>query len=377
VDPRIEFPHGPSRDPTDGNEAPRQRGQAAARRPRTGPARPTGLTLLELTVAVALIAVSLAILLPAVQRARAASRRMTCQNHLKQLALAMHHYHAARSSFPYGFNGGWGHSWSAHLLPYLDRSTLAATIPWSDRGWWGGPDRNSQALRRLARTHQPLFRCPAQSGPLTSDVNQLPGRFVTSYLACAGGDARHDNHGSGGMSTSNGTIRAADFLGETAPPRRLRDIRDGTSHTLLLSEALFQLDAPAGCGTCDRFYLYHPNADSRNGSDFSEALGSTYYPINTRSHREVERECAFSSRHANGVAGGLTDGSVRFFHQSIELSVWRRLGSIADRSIHAPAQWLHAARRSAARNDIIASHRGSSQSGRSISSVRAPIFLQR
>jgi type II secretory pathway pseudopilin PulG len=289
-----------------------------------------GLTVLELVVAVALCATLLALLLPAVQSARAAARRLQCQQNLKQLALAMHDYHTTCQSFPYGVNGGWGQSWSAHLLPFVEQSALARTIPWSDRGWWRGTDRNSRALQRLAQTRLPLFRCPAQGAPSTSSVNQLPERYVTNYLACAGGDARHDNHGPGGMSVSNGVIVAADFIGLTRPPHRLQHIRDGTSNTLLLGEAVFLLDESAGCATCDRFYLYHPNADRQHGIDFSEALGSTFYPMNTQSHREIERECAFSSAHAGGVIGALADGSTRFFDQSLSLEVWRLLGSIRD-----------------------------------------------
>ncbi len=289
-----------------------------------------GFTLIELLVVTAVISMLVAMLIPAVQSVRAAARRLKCQQNLKQIALAMHHYHTARCSFPYGVNGGWGQSWSAHLLPFIEQADLADTIPWSDLGWWRGTDRNSRALQRLARTRLKLFRCPSQGAPTTSDVNQLPGRFVTNYLACAGGDARHDNHGPGGMSQSNGIIVAADFKEVPRAPRRMQDIRDGMSHTLLLSEAVFQLDGNKGCFTCDRFCLYHPNADSRHGSDFSEALGSTYYPINTQSSREIERECAFSSTHVGGVIAALADGSTRFFDESVAITIWRRLGSIHD-----------------------------------------------
>ena len=289
-----------------------------------------GVTLIEVVVVIAVIGLLIALLMPALQSARATARRLQCHHNLRQLGLAMQHYHVAHRSFPYGVNGGWGHSWSAHILPYVEQTDLAETIPWSDRGWWRGTDANSLALQKLAQTRISFFRCPAQAGPETWSVNQLDDRFVTNYLACAGGDARHDNHGPGGMSESNGIVVAADFLGYTRPPRRLRDVRDGTSNTLLLSEAVFMLDADEGCFVCDRFYLYHPNADTLAGSDFSEALGSTYYPLNTRSHREIARECAFSSAHFDGVVGALADGSTGFFDSSISLTVWRNLGSIRD-----------------------------------------------
>ncbi len=291
-------------------------------------ARIGGFTLVELVVVITVIGLLVALLIPAVQAAREAARRMHCRQNLKQIALAMHTYHAARQSFPYGVNAGWGQSWSAHLLPYVEQVALADTVPWSDLGYWGGLDRNSQALQRLARTRISLFRCPSQGSPLTSDVNQLPGRYVTNYLACAGGDARIDNRGPGGMDQSNGMFLATVFDGSAKRPTRLADVRDGTAHTLMISEATFVLDGDAGCFTCDRFYLYHPNADSRQGSDFSEALGSTYYPVNTQSAREVERECAFSSYHCQGVVAALADGSTDFVSESIDLAVWRTMGSM-------------------------------------------------
>ncbi len=292
-------------------------------------------TLIELMVVAVVIGVLLALLLPAVQAAREGGRRLQCQHNLKQISLAMHNYHTTHQSFPYGVNGGWGQSWSTHLLPQVEQVALADLVPWSDLGWWGGPDKNSRALQQLARTRLPLFRCPSQGEPETSDVNQLPGRYVTNYLACAGGNARIDNIGTGGMDRSNGMFLAVVFDAQPRRPTRLADVLDGTSHTLMLSEATFILDGNAGCFTCDRFYLYHPNADSRQGSDFSEALGSTYFPINTKSTREVERECAFSSYHPGGVVAATADGAIHFFSESIDLTLWRAVGSISQAEIAA------------------------------------------
>jgi type II secretory pathway pseudopilin PulG len=286
------------------------------------------MTLIEVAVVCAIIAMLIALTLPAIQSARAAARRLHCQHNLRQLAVAMQNYHVCHTSFPYGVNGGWGQSWSAHLLPFVERADLAAIIPWSDRGWWGGRDRNSRALQTLARTHMSLFRCPSQSGAATANVNQIEGRFITNYLACAGGNAKHDNHGKGGMSLSNGLLLATDFSLPNRSPRRQADVRRGTTHTVLLSEAVFLLDSAAGCYTCDRFYLYHPNADSRQGSDFSEALGSTYYPINTSRKSDVARECAFGSQHGAGIVVAWADGAVQFVSEQIDLSVWQAAGSI-------------------------------------------------
>ena len=81
----------------------------------------------------------------------------------------------------------------------------------------------------LCAPASPLFRCPSQGDPVTSDLNQMTQRYVTNYLACAGGDATQDNLGPGGMDRSNGMFRAALFNRQPQPPTRLRDVTDGTS----------------------------------------------------------------------------------------------------------------------------------------------------
>ena len=295
--------------------------------------RQRGVTLVELLVVVAILGVLAALLLPAVQSAREAGRRLQCHQNLRQLALAMHNYHATHRSFPYGVNAAWGHSWSAHILPFVEQVALAETIPWTDFGWWAGVDQNSRRLQTLVRTRIPLFRCPSQGDPFTSDVNQMSDRYVTNYLASAGGDAIKDNRGVGGMDRSNGMFLASQFNLVPRPPTRILQVRDGTSHTLMISEATFVVDGNAGCYICDRFYLYHPNADSYYGSDFSEALGSSFYGINSRSTDERERECAFSSYHPNGVVAAFADSATRFTSETIELSVWRAMGSMCQGEI--------------------------------------------
>jgi len=143
-----------------------------------------------------------ALLLPAVQAAREAARRVNCQNNLKQIALAMHNYHDVYKAFPPAYtvdaNGKPLHSWRTVLLPYLEASTLYSEIDLNEP--WDSP-RNLAAGSRMPN----LFHC-------ASDPSTGP---YTNYLAIVG----------------DGTVL------DGAVGRNMASITDGTSNTLLIVEA--------------------------------------------------------------------------------------------------------------------------------------------
>jgi prepilin-type processing-associated H-X9-DG protein len=288
--------------------------------------------LIELLVVIAIIAILIGLLLPAVQKVREAASRMQCTNNLKQIGLAMHNYHDVHGALPQGVYAAWGHSWSLLILPQLEQTNLYRVCPqpFNDSGAWNGTDARSLGLISLARTPVATFRCPSSPTPPNEsrDINGLTNRAISTYLACAGGNARNDNNGSNGMDRSNGLFNAVRY--NVSSPKaafRLADATDGLTNTVLVAEAEYLVDANRGCDICDRYLFYHMNADSSNGSDFSEALGSTFYRINTKATNNSERECAYSSFHPGGINACMGDGSVRFVRESINLTTWRGMGS--------------------------------------------------
>lgn len=286
-----------------------------------------GFTLIELLVVIAIIAILIALLLPAVQQAREAARRSQCKSNMKQLGLAMQNYHDVNNTLPIGAHAAWGHSWTWGILPFVEQHALFEVMPTpiNDNGYVGGSDARSLAIQQIARSSSPAFYCPSQPGGSreSQSVNGLTGRARLNYLASAGGDVTGD--GLADMDSSNGLFHAVRMNGSgTGRVFRVRDVTDGLSNTVMLGEALYDVDK---CTLCDHFLFFHPNFDSGDGSDFSEVLGSTFYAINNESSNFSHREVSFSSVHTGGAHIVFGDGSARFISESIDIGIWRAMGS--------------------------------------------------
>jgi prepilin-type N-terminal cleavage/methylation domain-containing protein/prepilin-type processing-associated H-X9-DG protein len=306
----------------------------------------SGFTLVELLVVIAIIGVLVALLLPAVQAAREAARRSSCNNNLKQLAIAIHNYHDTYNMFPFG--GASGHGQHSRLLPYIEQKNVYDLINYSVSV--------NNALNDVPRnTKIATFLCP-------SDPDQLPAALGgrNNYYANMGTnimytttDTSHPNYG---KPRFNGAFMSDEIT------TGFRDILDGTSNTAMFSEKN-KGDGTNGVSTPDsdtyRPGTYPDTADaaladclavdvtdlSKQGNSnvgapwmSSSHSVSQYWhvlPPNSRScmYPSLRISTTAFSRHPGGVQMALCDGSVRFVSQTINLATWRALGTRAGKEV--------------------------------------------
>jgi prepilin-type N-terminal cleavage/methylation domain-containing protein/prepilin-type processing-associated H-X9-DG protein len=195
-----------------------------------------GFTLIEVLVVIAIIGLLIALLLPAVQSAREAARRMQCANNLKQIALAAHHYHDGNGVFPSGDLGGWsGWSAQARLLPFLEQSPLfnalnfasGNRIPYGSP--WGDPAR-TEVNTTVTQTRLTGFLCPSSIAPrgnLAFPPTDGP-RPGNCYFASMGPSL----HFGGDLHNA----RPTGLFMNNGPPLGFRDAMDGAADTILFGE---------------------------------------------------------------------------------------------------------------------------------------------
>ena len=311
----------------------------ATRRPG---ARTRGFTLVEVLVVITLIGILIALLLPAVQQAREAARRASCRNNLKNLGIALHNYHDAHGTFPFGFDQ---HEtlWSAMILPQIDQGVIYDTLIFEESGpgQWDADSANERA----ACTVIPAYRCPSMPVPEHIDDNPsgslMVGRVPISYRACSGSNGWSDAAATVPVDAPPGSLSLDSlrlngmFFGSSRI--RIGDVIDGTSTTILLGESYTDPGYSKDGQAMDYWQLGAPQTGTwepggTGGTEFSEGIGSAGPRINSRLDQSVPgavMEVSFGSYHVGGAMFGFADGSVRFLKETIDLATYRALGSRA------------------------------------------------
>lgn len=319
---------------------------------------PKAFTLVELLVVITIIGILIALLLPAVQAAREAARRMQCTNNMKQIGIALHNYATAHGSMPMGGikSIDWPHT-LYFLLPYMENQPLydvlkemqdAGITPYTDTpeaiALW-----RSSGVENLSI---PGYLCPSDSmggntkgGIFAGNSADMPKTYTVNYQPVFSGrnmgESLQDQPGgtlSSDLRAVFGWDRGASFA----------DIRDGLSNTLAFAEYLTGMpDDIRGwpvSGWSSSQFIHVSLTPNTSANDLMIGYQGFCLPQNNQPSLNLPCDSASTnpctaasrSRHPGGVNGLLCDGSVHFIGDSIDSDTWRQLGFREDGG---PLEW--------------------------------------
>jgi prepilin-type N-terminal cleavage/methylation domain-containing protein len=311
--------------------------------------RRRGFTLIELLVVIAIIAVLIALLLPAIQAAREAARRAQCTNNQKQLGLAMHNYHSAIGTFPIGRMGinrppgslgypgdatGANHrfTWSWLILPYLEQGTVSGAINFSLP--YAHLAQTTALYSELA-----VLLCP--SDPNGGVINAYTYKFHLGNYVANWGNTQYDQGAINNPFNGPQPPVPVPFLGAPFALDRsygIQNITDGTSNTLLLGEVIVCQASGSAVGQVD-------HRGAMFNDDYNCTMFMAYTAPNSTIPDQVPTWCVYPyatnppcinlypafnasrSYHPGGVDALMSDGSVRFVKNTVNVPTWRALST--------------------------------------------------
>jgi prepilin-type N-terminal cleavage/methylation domain-containing protein len=336
-------------------------------RPRGSKAFQYGFTLVELLVVIAIIGVLVSLLLPAVQAAREAARRMSCANNVKNIALSIHNHHDAKKYLPYSvnYNPSYGREeyitasgrnaaapskfvtekntngkgWIVDILPYMEQQALYNAMkpgfdsPGTNQTFLarasGGRGMGRQELRGYIDRQLPVLTCPSDPSAVPrDDLWHWTGvtAAVTSYKGVAGDTAVGNIFGAGGLWSNSDWGSVPDCFESLGcnglfwkmsyyEPTPFRRISDGLSNTLMIGEAVAEQDLHAMAYFSDGDWASCNMQLNYFLPDLSQ-VASLWFDVR-----------GFRSLHPGGVQFAMADASVQFITEGIDHGLYRALST--------------------------------------------------
>jgi prepilin-type N-terminal cleavage/methylation domain-containing protein len=287
-------------------------------------------TMIELLVAIAILGVLVALLLPATQKVREAASRMRCQNNLRQIGLALHAYHDRNGTLPPGYSDsapwpeddagpGWG--WASYLLDDLEEAPLRKQIDYAQN-----VSSASAPIPYVRKTFLAIFFCPSdrmvEAFAITDGGNNSWDLAHGSYVACNGNDGVDDQT----TAEHTGTFIRGKALA-------LADITDGLSTTLFIGERCTTMSLSTWAGAVTGAQV--PSVRDPGSFSGASALVLGHCGPHLPNDNIVTDADAFSSAHPLGVQFLFGDGSVRAIDNSISMIIYDALATRAGHEVEA------------------------------------------